>query len=68
MVDSLNEPNAADITIRNTGDAAWKIQLKQSGIELEEGQWYRLSFTASSWRRASGTASPSKPSRTLTAN
>ena len=23
VVDSLNEPNAADITIRNTGDAAW---------------------------------------------
>src|SRR5699024_5660837 len=48
VVDSLNEPNAADITIRNTGDAAWKIQLKQSGIELEEGQWYRLSFKAKS--------------------
>ena len=38
VVDSLNEPNAADITIRNTGDA----------IELEEGQWYRLSFKAKS--------------------
>ena len=48
VVDSLNEPNAADITIRNTGDAAWKIQLKQNGVELEEGQWYRLSFKAKS--------------------
>ena len=48
VVDSLNEPNAADITIRNTGDAAWKIQLKQNGIELEAGQWYRLSLKAKS--------------------
>ena len=48
VVDSLNEPNAADITIRNTGDAAWKIQLKQNGVELEEGQWYRLSLKAKS--------------------
>ena len=48
VVDSLNEPNAADITIRNTGDAAWKIQLKQNGIELVEGQWYRLSLKAKS--------------------
>ena len=48
VVDSLNEDNAADITIRNTGDEAWKIQLKQSNVELEEGQWYRLSFQAKS--------------------
>ena len=46
VVDSLNEDNAADITIQNTGDEAWKIQLKQSNVELEEGQWYRLSFQA----------------------
>lgn len=48
VVDSLNEDKAADITIQNTGDAAWKIQLKQSNIELEEGQWYRISFQAKS--------------------
>lgn len=48
VVDSLNEDNAADFTINNTGDAAWKIQLKQNNIELEQGQWYRLSLDAKS--------------------
>lgn len=48
VVDSLNEDNAADFTISNTGDAAWKIQLKQNNIELENGQWYRLSLDAKS--------------------
>lgn len=48
VVDSLNEENAADFTISNTGDAAWKIQLKQNNIELEKGQWYRLSLDAKS--------------------
>ena len=44
--DSLNEDNAADFSINNTGDAAWKIQLKQNNVELEKGQWYRLSLDA----------------------
>lgn len=48
VVDSLTEDNAADFTISNTGDAAWKIQLKQNNIELEKGQWYRLSLDAKS--------------------
>lgn len=48
VVDSLNEDNAADFTISNTGDAAWKIQLKQNNVELENGQWYRLSLDAKS--------------------
>lgn len=48
VVDSLNEDNAADFTISNTGDAAWKIQLKQNHIELEKGQWYRLTLDAKS--------------------
>ena len=48
VVDSLTEDNAADFTIMNTGDAAWKIQLKQNNIELEQGQWYRLSLDAKS--------------------
>lgn len=48
VVDSLNEDNAADFTISNTGDEAWKIQLKQNNIELENGQWYRLSLDAKS--------------------
>jgi len=48
VVDSLTEDNAADFTIRNTGDAAWKVQLKQNNIELEKEQWYRLSIDAKS--------------------
>lgn len=48
VVDSLTENNAADFTIGNTGDAAWKIQLKQNNVELEKGQWYRLSLDAKS--------------------
>ena len=46
VVDSLTEDNAADFSINNTGDAAWKIQLKQNNVELEKGQWYRLSLEA----------------------
>ena len=48
VVDSLSEDNAADFSISNTGDAAWKIQLKQNNVELEQGQWYRLSLDAKS--------------------
>lgn len=50
VVDSLNEDSAADFTIQNTGDAAWKIQLKQNNIELKKDQWYRLSLQAKSDR------------------
>lgn len=46
VVDSLTEDNAADFTINNTGDQAWKIQLKQNNVELEDGQWYRLTLDA----------------------
>ena len=46
VVDSLSEDNAADFTINDTGDAAWKIQLKQNNVEIEKGQWYRLSLDA----------------------
>lgn len=48
VVDSLSENNAADFTIKDTGPQAWHIQLKQSGICLEKGQRYRLSFDAKS--------------------
>lgn len=48
VVDSLKENNAADITIENTGDTDWYIQLKQNDIVLEEGQWYRLQFDVKS--------------------
>lgn len=44
VVDSLSESNAADFTIKDTGDQAWHIQLKQTGVNLEKGQWYRLSM------------------------
>lgn len=44
VVDSLNEDNAADFTIDDTGEADWHIQLKQTGVKLEQGQWYRLSL------------------------
>ena len=44
VVDSQKENNAADFTIKNSGDQNWKIQLKQNNIKLEKGQWYKLSF------------------------
>lgn len=46
VIDGLQEDNAADFTIGDTGDAAWKIQLKQNNVRLEKGQWYRLSLSA----------------------
>lgn len=45
---SLNENDAFFIDIADTGKDAWNIQLKQSGIRLEKGKWYRLSFDAMS--------------------
>lgn len=48
VVDSLTEDNAMDITIKDTGDQDWKIQLKQNNIELVNGQWYTLTFKAKS--------------------
>ena len=47
-VDSMNEDNAAAFDINKTGDQAWYIQLKQNGIELENGKWYKLSLDAKS--------------------
>ena len=44
VVDSLNEANALDITIDNSGDQAWKIQVKQENVELIKDQCYKLSF------------------------
>ncbi len=44
IVDSQKEDNAFEMTIEDTSDAEWKIQLKQAGVELEENQWYNLSF------------------------
>jgi len=47
-VDELNEGGAACIDIKDTGDADWKIQLKQNNVTLEEGKWYKISFEAKS--------------------
>ena len=44
VIDSLNEKNALDFTIKKTSDAEWKIQLKQNNVTLEKDQYYRLSF------------------------
>ena len=44
VVDSQTEQNAADFTIKNTGDADWKIQLKQNNVKLENRKCYRLSM------------------------
>lgn len=48
VVDSLNEENAANFGISNTGDQDWKIQLIQNNLKMEKGQWYRLSLKAKS--------------------
>lgn len=49
-IDSLTEGNqdATCITIPKTGAQDWMIQLKQTGITLEKGKWYSLSFKAKS--------------------
>lgn len=47
-VDSLKEDSAACIDIANTGDADWKIQLKQTGVKLEQDKWYKISLDAKS--------------------
>lgn len=47
-VDGLNENNAAAFDIRDTGDADWKIQLKQNNINLENGKWYKITLDAKS--------------------
>ena len=44
VVDSLSEDNAFDITINDTGDVDWKIQLIQKGVKLEQGKTYRLTL------------------------
>jgi Beta-glucanase/Beta-glucan synthetase len=40
--------NEAVYDIKNTGDAAWKIQLKQNNVKLENGKWYKITFDAKS--------------------
>lgn len=47
-VDELKENAAMGFTIEDTGDQDWMIQLKQNNIKLEEGKWYKITFTAKS--------------------
>ena len=44
VVDSQSEDNAFDMTIKDTGDQDWHIQLKQNAVALEAGKCYRLTF------------------------
>ena len=48
VVDSLTEDNALDVTINDTSDEDWKIQVKQNNVTLEKGKWYTLNFKAKS--------------------
>ncbi|MBO5352583.1 MAG: carbohydrate binding domain-containing protein [Lachnospiraceae bacterium] len=48
VVDSLTEDNALDVTVKNTSDQDWKVQVKQNNVKLEQGRTYTLTFTAKS--------------------
>lgn len=48
VVDSLKDDNALAVTIKDTGDADWKVQIKQENIKLEKGKTYKLKFKAKS--------------------
>ena len=48
VVDSLKDDNALAVTINDTGDADWKVQIKQENIKLEKGKTYKLKFKANS--------------------
>lgn len=48
VVDSLTEDNALDVTVKNTSDQDWKVQVKQNNVKLEKGKSYTLTFKAKS--------------------
>lgn len=48
VVDKLHEDGAVDFDVVDTGDADWKIQLKQNDMVLEQGKTYMLTFKAKS--------------------
>ena len=48
VVDSLKDDNALAVTVKDTGDADWKIQIKQENVKLEKGKTYKLKFKAKS--------------------
>ena len=41
VVDSLKDDNALAVTIDDTGDQDWKVQIKQENIMLEKGKTYK---------------------------
>ena len=49
-IDELNNggKKTPTIEIEGTADKEWKIQLKQTGVQLEKGKCYKLSFKAKS--------------------
>ncbi len=48
VVDSLKEDNSLSLTVDKSGDADWKIQVKQNNVPLEQGKKYKLTFKAKS--------------------
>lgn len=48
VVDTLKEDSAFSMDIKDTGDQDWHVQLKQTGIKLEKGQNYKISFKVKS--------------------
>ena len=48
VVDSLKGDNALAVTINDTGDQDWKVQIKQENVKLEKGKTYKLKFKAKS--------------------
>ncbi|CAM2077442.1 MAG: Laminarinase [uncultured Clostridium sp.] len=47
-IDKSTGDECAKIDIKDTGDADWKIQLKQNQVKLEQGKKYMLSLDAKS--------------------
>lgn len=48
VVDSLKDDNALAVTVENTGDQDWKVQIKQENVKLVNGKTYKLTFKAKS--------------------
>jgi beta-glucanase (GH16 family) len=48
VVDSITEDEAADFTIKKTGENDWNIQLKANDVPLVQGKSYHLRFEAKS--------------------
>lgn len=48
VVDYQKEDGAISFTIDDTADQDYKVQLKQTGVTLENGHYYKLTFKAKS--------------------